>query len=86
MLGSMSINLGATMVALIAFLVVWFVFDLPDIQVTKAIVAGVAIAIVLPITFFPPSKLVWAAIDVWMHGYDIDYVDPDESRRLRRGE
>ncbi len=86
MLGSMSINLGVTMVALIAFLVLWMVFDLPDVQVTKAIIAGAGVAIVVPILLFPQSKLVWAAIDVWMHGYDIDYADPDEARRLKRGE
>src|SRR4051812_47272377 len=64
MLGSMSINLGVTMVALIVFLVAWMIVDLPDVQVLKAIVAGVGVAIVVPIVIFPPSKLVWAAIDL----------------------
>jgi len=86
MLGSMSINMGATMVVLIAFIVVWLAIDMPDVQMAKAVLAAAAVAIAVPVAFFPFSKTIWAAIDIWFHGFDIDYVDPDEARRLRRGE
>lgn len=86
MLGSMSINLGVAMGAVIAFLVVWLAFDLPDVQMAKAVAATAAVGLIVPIVFFPFAKLIWAAIDVIFHGYDISYVDPDEARRLKRGE
>jgi uncharacterized protein (DUF983 family) len=86
MLGSMSINMGVTMVVLVAFIVGWLAIDMPDVQMAKAIVAAGAVAIAVPLAFFPFSKTIWAAIDIWFHGFDIEYVDPDEARRLQRGE
>jgi uncharacterized protein (DUF983 family) len=86
MLGSMSVNTGATMVALIGFIVIWLAIDMPDVQMAKALLAAAAVAIGVPIVFFPFSKLIWAAIDIWFHGFDINYIDPNEARRLRRGE
>jgi uncharacterized protein (DUF983 family) len=86
MLGSMSINMGVTMVVLIAFIVLWLAIDMPNVQMAKALLAAGAVAIGVPLLFFPFSKTIWAAIDVWFHGFDITYVDPDEARRLKRGE
>jgi len=86
MLGSMSINMGVTMMALIVLLVVWLAIDLPNVQMAKALVTATAVGIVVPVLFFPFAKLIWAAIDIWFHGFDVDYVDPDEARRLKRGE
>ena len=85
MLGSMSINLGVTMVVLIVFLALWLAIDMPDVQMSKALVSATALGVAVPILFFPFAKLVWAAIDVMFHGYE-SYVDPDEARRLMRGE
>ncbi len=82
----MSINIGVTAAAIIGFLVVWLIVDLPDVQLAKAIIAGAAVAAIVPIAIFPLCKTVWAAIDLWLHGFDAAYVDPDEARRLRRGE
>jgi hypothetical protein len=65
---------------------VWLAFDMPDVQMAKALVSAAAVAIAVPILFFPFAKLVWAGIDVMFHGYDPNYVDPDEARRLKRGE
>jgi len=86
MLGSMSINTGVTMVVLVLFIILWLAIDMPDVQMTKALVAAGAVAIAVPVAFFPFAKTIWAAIDIWFHGFDIDYVDPDEARRLKRGE
>jgi hypothetical protein len=86
MLGSMSINMGVTMVVLIGYLVVWLGIDMPNVQMAKALVSAAAVGVAFPILFFPFAKLIWAAIDVMFHGYDPNYVDPDEARRLRRGE
>jgi hypothetical protein len=43
----------------------------------------VAIAIGVPLLFFPFAKLIWTTIDVWIN--DPGYVDPDEARRLAGG-
>jgi uncharacterized protein (DUF983 family) len=85
MTGSMSINIGMTAATIIAFLVIWLIFDLPDLQLGKAIAAGAAVAAIVPLAIFPVCKTVWAAIDLWLHGYDAAYLDPDEARRLERG-
>jgi uncharacterized protein (DUF983 family) len=86
MLGSMSINMGVTMVVLIAYLVVWLAFDMPNVQMAKALISAAAVGIAVPILFFPFAKLIWASIDLWIHDFDVNYVDPDEARRLHRGE
>ena len=83
MLGSMSINLGVTMALLLGVIVVWFVVDLPDVQTTPLVVTCAAIAIFVPLAFFPFAKTIWAAIDVRMHSGDSSYADPDEAKRLR---
>ncbi len=82
MLGSMSINLGVTMALLLSVIVVWFVLDLPDVQTVPLIATCAAIAIFVPLLFFPFAKTIWAAIDVMMHSGD-PYVDPDEAKRLK---
>jgi hypothetical protein len=82
MLGSMSINIGVTSLLLIAVLVVWFAVDLPDVRVAALMATLVVIAVVVPLLFFPFAKLIWTTIDLWMHGNDPAYVDPDEARRL----
>ena len=85
MLGSMSVNLGVTTMLFIAALVVWFILDLPDVQVAALTATGVAICIVVPLLFFPFAKLIWTTIDLWMHSNDPAYLDPDEAKRVRGG-
>ena len=82
MLGSMSINIGVTSLLMIAVLIVWFVVDLPDVRVAPLMATMVAVAVGVPLLFFPFAKLIWTTIDLWMHGNDPAYVDPDEARRL----
>jgi hypothetical protein len=66
----MSINIGVTAAAILGYLVVWLIVDLPDLQVGRATVFGALVALVTPVLVFPFCKTVWAAIDLWMHGYD----------------
>lgn len=59
----MVVNYGVTAAVWVAALVVWLAIDLPDVQVLRLTLASIAIAVVVPLLFWPVSKCVWAAVD-----------------------
>ena len=70
-LGAYVVNFGITEGAL-AVLMVFFIIRLASNEngvgsIVPWLVAGIAIAIVVPAVFYPFSKTIWTAIDLIMH-------------------
>ena len=64
MLGSLALNTIVTFACLAVVMVVGFVVTYPDISVGPILVAGVAVAVVVPVVFFPVSVTLWAMVDL----------------------
>ena len=67
------VSVGTVLVAVIAAFVVTY----PDGSATAAVAVVVAVAIIVPLAFFPVSKTLWCAIDLAMRPLEPDdEVDP----------
>lgn len=66
-LGSTTVNLGVTMVALLGVMIGGLIATSPDVAVLPVVLISVAVAVVVPIVFYPCAQTVWAAIDLAMH-------------------
>lgn len=78
-LGSLALNYGVTGLLFIALLVGWLVATLPDLEIVPLMVAGLAVAVGVPLAFYPFAKTIWAAIDLLMH--DVNPADPASLKR-----
>jgi hypothetical protein len=65
-LGATTVNTIVTFGLFGLVILVGFVATYPDIATVPILVASVAIAVVVPIVFYPFSYTVWAAIDLAM--------------------
>lgn len=71
-LGSFVISFAVTEGLLAVIIAVSIAVTLPDPPALRlTILAGLAM-IAFPIAFYPFSKTIWAAIDLTMHGSDVD--------------
>jgi uncharacterized protein (DUF983 family) len=66
-LGATTMNMMVTFGLLAAVLVVGSVLSYPDIAAVPMLVASFAVALVVPIVFYPFSYTLWAAVDLAMH-------------------
>ena len=78
-LGAMTFNYAITAVIWLAVFVVWLVVDLPEVHVFLLTVVSLAIAIVVPLLFWPLSKTLWAAVDYLVTQTETAHI-PDEVR------
>ena len=65
-LGAFVLNFAVTELALAVFVAVGFALTLPDPPVGWLVAGGVAVTVVVPLVFYPFSKTLWAAIDLFM--------------------
>jgi uncharacterized protein (DUF983 family) len=65
-LGAYVVNFGVMILSLAAFIAIGLAVTLPDPDPVKLAAAGVVVAIVVPILFYPMSRTFWSAIDLWM--------------------
>ncbi len=72
-LGAFVVNFGVVLILLGIFIGVSMAITLPDPPVGALSLAGVALCVVVAIGFYPSSKTVWSAFDLWMR-----WLDPDE--------
>ena len=70
MLGAVTINTIVTFGLLAAVLLVGTILSYPDIAVVPMLIASGAVAILVPIIFYPFSYTVWAAVDLAMRPLD----------------
>jgi uncharacterized protein (DUF983 family) len=74
-LGAMTINYTVTAIVWLAVFVVWLVLDLPDVHVLQLTIVSIAIAVLVPLAFWPYSKTLWAVVDYLVtesEGADVD--------------
>ena len=65
-LGAFMLNFVVTETALGTFVVIGFATTLPDPPVGWLVAGGVAVTVAVPLAFYPFSKTLWAAIDLFM--------------------
>ncbi len=81
-IGAIGINTIVGFGTLALYLVVSMILTFPDFPVTRLMVGGVLVSIIVPTVFYPFSKTVWTAIDVAMrplapHEVNWMALDPD---------
>ncbi len=78
--GAIIVNTAATEAIFGAILVAVLLSTAPDVPWAPLIVAGVATNGALPVIFYPFSKTLWMALDVYIHP-----LPPDAETGERRG-
>lgn len=82
-LGSMTVNYAVTALVWVVVLVAWLVLDLPDVHVAALTVTSIAIAVIVPLAFFPFAKTIWAAVDYLVYRSTPEYVSQEMADRAR---
>jgi hypothetical protein len=62
-LGAMLLNYSVAIAAWIVMLVVALVITVPEVPVAPLVVASIVVLVIVPLWFFPRSKMVWAAVE-----------------------
>lgn len=76
-IGSLGLNTIVSFGALLISVVVGFAVTTPDPPVGVLIGVSLAVALVVPVVFFPWSRTIWSAIDLLMRPLEPDdEVDP----------
>ncbi|HMK12497.1 MAG TPA: DUF983 domain-containing protein, partial [Acidimicrobiales bacterium] len=69
-LGSTTINMVVTFGMFLAIVVVGMVATYPHVQVIPVTIAGLAVAIIVPIVFYPSAQTIWSGLDLAMRPLD----------------
>lgn len=86
-IGALGINTIVTFGSVLVAVIAAFAATYPDGSVALAVTAVVAVAIVVPLLFYPVSKTLWGAIDLAMRPLEPDdEVDPRWLPRSTRRE
>jgi uncharacterized protein (DUF983 family) len=70
LLGALTINTIVTFGLLALVLLVGSILSYPDIAVVPILITALAVAILVPIVFYPFSYTIWAAVDLAMRPLD----------------
>jgi uncharacterized protein (DUF983 family) len=80
-LGAITLNYVATALAWVTLLIVWLIVDLPDLHVVALTIASIAVAVLVPLLFWPFSKTIWAAVDYLVYRSGPDYGSREAAER-----
>ena len=69
-LGSTTINMVVTFSIFLSIIIVGLIVTYPHIEVVPVTIAGLAVAIVVPIVFYPSAQTIWAGLDLAMRPLD----------------
>ena len=69
-LGSTTINMVVTFGLFLLIIIVGLIATYPHIKVVPVTIAGLAVAILVPILFYPSAQTMWAAADLAMRPLD----------------
>ena len=75
-LGALTLNYIVATLAWLALLVVVLIMTVPDVPVAPLLVASVVVMVLMPLWFFPRSKMIWAAVEFLVARSDPDYREP----------
>src|SRR2546421_9098 len=74
MLGGMTINIGLTAGILILGMFIYIIVLAPSDPggppVWFVVATSAALAVILPILFYPFTKTIWVAAEIWMNRFD----------------
>jgi uncharacterized protein (DUF983 family) len=62
-LGAMTLNYLIAVLLWLVMLALWVTLTVPDIPVAPILVASIAVLAVVPIWFYPRSKMIWATVE-----------------------
>jgi uncharacterized protein (DUF983 family) len=74
--GDLGINTIVSFGALFLTLIIGFAVTYPDVPGVLLFVCAIAVAVIVPLAFFPFSKTLWLAIDLMMRPLEPGEVDP----------
>jgi len=80
-LGAMVINYAVTAAVWLVVLVAWLALDLPEVHVAALTITSIAIAVLVPLAFYPFSKTVWAGVDYLVYRTTPEYRSRDAAER-----
>jgi uncharacterized protein (DUF983 family) len=75
-LGAMTVNYAAAILLWLVVLVVGLILTVPDVPVVPLMVASIAVLVLVPLWFYPRSKMLWAAVEFLVLRSDPDYREP----------
>lgn len=65
-LGAFVVNFGVMLLTMAAFIAGAVALTLPDPDPVKLAIGGIAVGVIVPISFYPMSRTFWSAIDLIM--------------------
>lgn len=74
-IGAIGLNTIVSFGVLLVSLIISVALTLPDIPIVPLMVGNVALAVVVPVLFFPASRTLWTAVDVAMRPLEPHEVD-----------
>lgn len=74
-IGALGINTIVSFGAILVCLVVGLIITLPDGPIVPLIIVTVAVAVIVPLAFFPVSRTLWTGIDIAMRPLDAFELD-----------
>ena len=80
-LGAITLNYIATAIVWVGLLVIWLIVDLPDLHVAALTIASIAVAVIVPLLFWPFSKTIWASVDYLIYRTSPDYGSREAADR-----
>ena len=75
-LGAMVLNYSVAIGAWIVMLIVALIITVPKVPVAPLVIASIAVLVIVPLWFFPRSKMLWAAVEYLVLRSDPDYRAP----------
>ncbi len=88
-IGSLGMNTIVSFGAILVTLVVGLIATLPDIPVLPLVGVTVAVAVIVPLAFFPISRTLWTGIDIAMRpleAFEVDWTTLRPAGRSRSPE
>ena len=75
-LGALTLNFIVAVLAWVVLMIVVLIFTVPDVPVVPLVAASVAVMVLVPLWFYPRSKMLWAAVEFLVLRSDPDYREP----------
>jgi hypothetical protein len=75
-LGALTLNFIAAILVWLVLLVTVLVLTVPDVPVVPLLAMSVAVMVLVPLWFYPRSKMIWAAVEFLVARSEPDYREP----------
>lgn len=75
-LGALTLNWLVAISAWVVLLVVVLILTVPDVPVPLLLVLSLGVMVLMPLWFYPRSKMIWAAVEFLVARSDPDYREP----------